>query len=163
MSCLYRGRCFSVPQKGVGKRGRQKGNQRRKKLPKTLSAFRNLKGYLHKIIRNLFSNLRHIVTILRTLPLMHETKCRQFCANLARNLRPNLRNAPFANAPFSGCLSSYVSHMRPARSDAHCGAIFSNYIAHPDVCASTRLQRLHTRTPLTLESEKLTSHLFALH
>ena len=29
-------------------------------------------------------------TILRTLPLMYKTKCRQFCANLARNLR----NAP---------------------------------------------------------------------
>ena len=44
-------------------------------------------------------------TSLRTLSLMYKTKYRQFCANLARNLR----NAPLPNAPFSGFLTERAS------------------------------------------------------
>ena len=61
--------------------------------PFVSSAVRNFKkgtlekGYLHKIVRNLLAIRNKFATILRTLPLMHEAKYRQFCANLARNLR----------------------------------------------------------------------------
>ena len=38
-------------------------------------------------------------TILRTLPLLHETKYRQFCANLARNLRQICATSPSRTPP----------------------------------------------------------------
>ena len=45
-----------------------------------------------------------LATILRTLPLMHEAKYRQSCANLAHYLRQIGVTPPFAKSPFSGFL-----------------------------------------------------------
>ena len=62
-----------------------------------------------KIIRNWFSYLQQIcdnVVHPSSDRLMHKMEDPQFCANLARNSRQNLRNAPLANAPFSGFLTN---------------------------------------------------------
>ena len=60
------------------------------------------KGVLHKIVRNWLSNSRQFATILRALPLMHETKYRQFCANLARNLQVKFAQRPPRERPLLG-------------------------------------------------------------
>ena len=63
------------------------------------------KGDLHKIVRKIDCQVSDkFATILRTLLLMYGTKYRQFCANVARNLRQICATPPLANAPFSGFL-----------------------------------------------------------
>ena len=55
--------------------------------------------------------------ILRTLPLMYDTKYRQFCAGWCASC-DILRNPPFASAPFSGVLKQVSRQI--LRSPGHC-------------------------------------------
>ena len=59
------------------------------------------KGYLHKIVRNRLSNSQQIAKLLRTLPLMYETKTGNF-AQIRRAICDKFARRPAHERPLLG-------------------------------------------------------------